>query len=157
MSQGERDLENLARLLYTENRQDLSPEEAAALIRTVYERQGLEGYPSTVEEVLTQPNQYHGFSPPPGSERHAANTAAGAAFGPGHPEWEKYITLAQYGYQQAQEPMENAPTHYFTGEAPGWAKGMQLTDIGRHKFGREERRPKREVLGSRKRKKSPPK
>lgn len=145
----DRELEALARLLYTENRQNMTPEEAAGMVRTVYERQKLEGYPSGVEEILTQPNQYHGFTPPAGNEAAAANAAAGAEFGPNHPDYNKFMTMAQYGYQQREAPMAEPPTHYFTGRKPGWASGMRLTDMGQHSFGREPgRKAKRPQLGS---------
>jgi len=149
-----RELEALARLLYTENRQTPSPDEAAAMVRTVYERQGLHGYPDTAEEILNQPNQYHGFSPPAGNAAAAANAAAGQEFGPDHPDYLKFMTLAQHGWQERGTPMAEPPTHYFTGKPPGWASGMLLTDIGKHSFGREQgRRPKSQVGSPKPRKK----
>lgn len=142
MSQGDPELEQLARLLYGENREELSPDEAAQIVRTVYERKKLQGYPGDVLGVLAQPRQYSPFSPGPGRAA-AANAAKVAAFGPDHPEWEKYITLAQYGYQQAQQPQAEAPTHYFSGPKPGWARNLKLTTIGKHSFGRENRKAKK--------------
>lgn len=142
------ELEMLARLLYGENRANMSPDEAAAIVRTVYERTGLEGFPSTPMEVMLQPRQYHPFTPQEGNTRQQTNAAKVEAFGPDHPRWMDYITLAQYGYQEALKPKAEAPTHYFTGPAPDWAKGMRLTQIGEHTFGRESR--KRKTLGAKK-------
>jgi hypothetical protein len=135
-----KELELLARLLYTENQQNLTPEEAAGIVRSVYERQKLAGYPESVEEILNQPRQYSGFSPA-GGPRHAANYEKGLAFSPEHPRWNDYMTLAQHGWQEAQKPGEG-PTFYFSGPTPKWAKGLKLTTVGAHTFGREKRRKK---------------
>jgi len=135
-----KDLELLAKLLYGENRANPTPDEAAAIVDSVRNRTKLQGYPATLEEVLNQPHQYTPFSPreDPGSLQNAASTQA---FGPGHPRWNEYITLAQWGLNPDRPP--TGYTHYFSQKAnPPWAKKMKLTQIGSHKFGVEKRKPK---------------
>ena len=143
----DRELELLAKNLFLENRSNPNPDEAAGIVRSIYERQQLQGYPDTVEGVLTQPGQYHGFQPPAGNEAAAANALEGESFGPNHPDYVKFMTLAQHGWQQRNSPQANPPTHYFTGPTPGWAQGMELTRLGEHSFGREQGR-KRKAVGS---------
>lgn len=135
----------LARLLYGENRQDMTPEEAAGIADTVINRTQLEGWPSTVEEVLLQPRQFQPLSPKPGMASRA-NAGTVAEFGPGDPRWEEFATMAQYGLQDPSlNQRQRAPfTHYFSGETPpAWARNLSnLTRIGRHTFGVEKRRKK---------------
>jgi spore germination cell wall hydrolase CwlJ-like protein len=124
----------IARLLRGENRANITPEEAAAMADTVYNRTQLHGFPDDPEQVLTQPNQYKPFDP------QDPNYKVIMSFGPEDPAWQEYIRYAE----DADTRTQRSPyTHYFTGEPPSWAKALEgLTQIGSHWFGREKRRPK---------------
>lgn len=141
----ERELQLLARLMYGENRQDMTQEEAAAIADTVVNRTQYEGFPDTVEGVLLQPRQFQPLSPR-SAKASQVNASTVAEFGPGDPRWEEFATMAQYGLQDpALNNRQRAPfTHYFSGEvAPPWAKNLSnLTRIGRHTFGVEKRKKK---------------
>lgn len=128
-------MEMLARLLYGENRQDLTPDEAAAIVDVVQNRAADPRWPASVQEVLTQPNQFQPFSPR-GAAASQTNANITGAFGEGDPRWNEYMTFAQYGMQNLGR--KRTPfTHYWSGEqTPAWAAKLKnVTKIGRHTFG----------------------
>jgi spore germination cell wall hydrolase CwlJ-like protein len=136
------ELEMLARLLYGENRQDMTPDEAAGIASVVRNRAALQGWPATPKEVMLQPHQFQPLSPR-GTPASQANADISASFGEGDPRWQEYMTLAQYGMQPATPA--SPYTHYWSGDKrPGWAAKLEgVTKIGRHYFGRERgRKPK---------------
>lgn len=136
-----KDLEAYAKLLHGENQRNLTQAEAEAIVDSVRNRQGLQGFPSDLEGVLNQPHQFTPFSPreDPASQANAARTKA---FGPDNPRWMEYITWAQGALNPERKP--NPYTHYFSATAPvpPWARKMRLTRIGSHRFGTEKRKPK---------------
>lgn len=127
-------VDTLAKLLHGENRQNISPEEAAAIVDTVFNRTQLQGYPSDPLEVIHQPKQYSPFNPDD------PNFPVIQSFGPESPDWERYRQLAEFAVSPGRE--RSAFTHYFSGPPPSWAAGMDTQRIGAHTFGREDRRPK---------------
>lgn len=124
----------LARLLYGENRQDLTPEEAAAIVNTVRNRALQRRLPP--EEVVEQNRggryQYSPFNPTNPNYPEIQN------FGPEHPEWGRYLDYVRGGLKQ-QLPF----THYYSASMevpPSWSKNLKgLTRIGSHWFGTEEK------------------
>jgi spore germination cell wall hydrolase CwlJ-like protein len=144
LDSGNPDLAMLARLLYGENRQDMTPEEAAAIVDTIRNRTELQGWPATIQEVLTQPHQFQPLSPK-GSAASQANADVSAAFAEGDPRWNEYMTFAQYGLQDIGPRQRGAYTHYWSGDQePKWAAKLQgKTRIGRHTFAVEPGRKKK--------------
>lgn len=137
----DKDLVNFARLLRGENRASMTPDEAAAIGDTVLNRRELEGFPDTIEGVLTQRHQFHPFSPKQ-EPRALANAASTQAFGPEDPRWVEFMTYAQHVLNPDRP--RSPYTHYFSGEEiPPWAKSLgKLTKIGAHRFGVEKRKKK---------------
>lgn len=132
--------EALARLLWGENRENMTPEEAAAMGDTILNRTELVGFPDTPEEVLGQ-NRGGRFQYSPMNPRNP-NYDDVMGFGPGNPQWETYMGYANH-ILDPQRP-RSAFTHYWTGPDPVWAGGLtDITRIGSHKFGRENRRRKK--------------
>ena len=121
----------LAQLFHGENRRNLTDQEALAIGDTVLNRTQLHGYPDDPMDVLHQPNQYSPFQPSD------PNYPVIQKFGPGHPQWERYYQLALIA--AAPTRPRSQFTHYFTGDPPAWARGMDLKRIGSHWFGAEKR------------------
>jgi spore germination cell wall hydrolase CwlJ-like protein len=133
-------LETMARLLYGENRKNLGPDEAKAIIDTTLNRTELRGYPADPLAVIHQPGQYTPFDPS------NANYPVIQKFGPDDPDWVKYMSFVQYALQNPRTPY----THYHShAQTPAWARGIAggETQIGAHKFLTEPRRKKKKRPG----------
>ncbi len=129
----------IARLLYGENRANLTEPEALAMGDTILNRPMYQGYPDTPEETIAQHRgETYQYSPMDPSN---PNYPVIQAFGPEDQRWQTYINYANKVLDPARQ--RSAYTHYFSGEPPTWAGQLEnLTQIGSHWFGREKRRLK---------------
>ena len=125
------DAELIARLLWGENANNLSEEEALHIGDSVLNRVASPHYPDTVADVVLQPRQYSPFNPEDPNYRRIQE------FGPKHPKWQQYMGYAL----NILNPMRprTSVTHYFAQKPPMWADSMQgLRQIGAHWFGTED-------------------
>lgn len=133
----------IARLLWGENAQNLTEDEALGIGDAVLNRTQLPQYPKTIYSVLNQPNQFSPYN------RKDPNYKRIRSFDETHPKWQEYASLAVKILDPARQ--RSAVTHYFSQSPPAWASSMiGLEKRGSHWFGQEDpasrRRPLKEAV-----------
>jgi spore germination cell wall hydrolase CwlJ-like protein len=133
------DAELLARLLWGENANTLTEEEAMGIGDSVLNRLDSPHYPKTIKDVILQPNQYTPFN------RNDPNYTRIQRFDPSHPKWQQYMSLATKILDPARK--RSATTHYFSQSPPRWASSMiGLAKKGAHWFGQEDPESRKKPL-----------
>ena len=129
----------LARLLWGENANTLSEEEALLIGDSVLNRVDSPHYPKTVPEVIMQPQQYSPYNPSDPNYKRIMQ------FGEKHPKWPEYIGYAQKILDPKRK--RSTITHYFSSTPPKWAASMVgLAKKGAHWFGTEDPASRRRPL-----------
>jgi len=133
------DAELLARLLWGENANTLTEEEAMGIGDSVLNRRDSPHYPKTIKDVILQPKQYTPFNP------NNPNYDRVKRFDPSHPKWQLYMSLAAKILDPARK--RSATTHYFSQSPPRWASSMiGLSKKGAHWFGQEDPESRKKPL-----------
>jgi spore germination cell wall hydrolase CwlJ-like protein len=131
--------ELLARLLWGENANTLTEDEAMGIGDSVLNRRDSPHYPKTIRDVILQPNQYTPFNP------NNPNYERIQRFDPSHPKWQQYMSLATKILDPARK--RSATTHYFSQSPPQWASSMiGLAKKGAHWFGQEDPKSRKQPL-----------